>query len=218
MPAASADRPSVPIVTATIVIFAPNDRSSHMMRFDALPTKLRLCLMPLRMGIIAFFETVAFSALRFLSTTDKSDLLISSSSYAQLNNITCSSLVADSTKTFAHSISCFLLIRLPFGVSKIPICSAVVISTVSSRSVSTRLQRPGQGQPERFQGRHAGDAAGTGATAAGAMRNVEAHRVRPWPPHQGCHGSRRGVGFRRTGSTTAPGPMWKETATRRKTR
>ena len=113
MPAASADRPSVPIVTATIVIFAPNDRSSHMMRFDALPTKLRLCLMPLRMGIIAFFETVAFSALRFFSTTDKSDLLISSSSYAQLNNMTCSSLVADSTKTFAHSISC-LEVAPPF--------------------------------------------------------------------------------------------------------
>ena len=62
------------------------------------------------MGIIVFFETVAFSALRFFSETDKSDLLISSSSYAQFSNITRCSVVADSTKTFAHSISCLLLI------------------------------------------------------------------------------------------------------------
>jgi hypothetical protein len=99
MPAASSGRPSVPIVTATIVIFAPNDRSSHMMRFEALPTKLRFFRMLLRIGIIAFCETVAFSALRFFSTTDKSDFLISSSSYAQLNNITCSSLVAPEHRT-----------------------------------------------------------------------------------------------------------------------
>ena len=139
MPSASADRPSVPIVTATIVIFAPNDRSSHMMRFDALPTKLRLCRMLLRMGIIALFETVAFSALRFFSKTDKFDLLISSSSYAQVNNITCSSLVADSTKTFAHSISCFLLIRFPFGASNIYryICSSAVISGQVREALST---------------------------------------------------------------------------------
>jgi hypothetical protein len=81
-----------------------------MMRFDALPIELILLRMLLRMGIMVFLETVAFSALRCFSETDESDLLISSSSYAQLNNITCSSLVADSTKTFAHSTSCCLVI------------------------------------------------------------------------------------------------------------
>ena len=80
------------------------------MRFDALPTKLIFFRMLLGMGIIVFLETVAFSALRFFSETDNADLLIASSSYAQFNNITRCSVVADSTKTFAHSISCFLLI------------------------------------------------------------------------------------------------------------